>query len=100
MSLYEPWWNAMLWLRPAFSRRQTFLWFATAVAGMTVRTELLGVSSIVRALALKPCFYDNLLDLFHSAAVKLDQLTALWAQAAAAPVPGPGARQWPPGAGR
>ena len=37
-------------LRPAFSRQRTFLWFATAVAGLTVRTDLLGVTSIVRAL--------------------------------------------------
>src|SRR3954469_23416570 len=50
MSLWMHWWNAIWRLRPAFSRLQTFLWFATAVAGFTVRTELLGVTSIVRAL--------------------------------------------------
>ena len=38
MSLWMHWWNAISWLRPAFSRLQTFLlWFATAVAGFTVR---------------------------------------------------------------
>jgi hypothetical protein len=52
MSLWMHWWNAIWRLRPAFSRLQTFLWFATAVAGFTVRTELLGVTSIVRALKL------------------------------------------------
>ncbi len=82
MPLWGHWWNAIVLLRPAFSRQQTLLWFATAVAGFTVRTELLGVTSIVRALALKSHFYDNLLDLFHSSAVKLDRLTALWTQAA------------------
>src|SRR3954465_5309904 len=40
MSLWMHWWNAIWRLRPAFSRLQTFLWFATAVAGFTVRTEL------------------------------------------------------------
>ena len=45
MSLWMPWWNAIWRLRPAFSRLRTFLWFATAVAGFTVRTELLGVTS-------------------------------------------------------
>ena len=45
MSLWMPWWNAIWQLRPAFSRLRTFLWFATAVAGFTVRTELLGVTS-------------------------------------------------------
>jgi hypothetical protein len=52
MSLWIPWWNAIWQLRPAFSRLRAFLWFATAVAGFTVRTELLGVTSLVRALKL------------------------------------------------
>ena len=57
MSLWMPWWNAIWRLRPAFSRLRTFLWFATAVAGFTVRTELLGVTSLVRALKLDARFY-------------------------------------------
>src|SRR4051812_36751044 len=52
MSLWINWWNAIWRLRPAFCRLQTFLWFATAVAGFTVRTDMLGVTSIVRALNL------------------------------------------------
>lgn len=89
MALWIPWWNAIWLLRPAFSRLRTFLWFATAAAGLTVRGELLGVTSIVRALALQPRFYDNLLDLFHSRAVKLDRLAALWTQAVLALFPAP-----------
>ena len=79
MALWAAWWNAICLLRPAFSRKRTFLWFATAVAGLTVRTELLGVTSIVRALSIKPRLYQKLLDSFHSSAVRLDQLAALWA---------------------
>ena len=56
MSLWIPWWNAIWRLRPAFSRLRAFLWFATAVAGFTVRTELLGVTSLVRALELDAQF--------------------------------------------
>ena len=48
LSLWGAWWNAMELLRPAFSRLGTFLWFATIVAGMTVRPDMLGVTSIVR----------------------------------------------------
>ena len=81
MPLWMPWWNAIWLLRPAFSRLRTFMWFAAAVAGFTVRTELLGVTSIVRALKLETRFYDSLLRGFHSSAVQLDRLTALWAQA-------------------
>jgi hypothetical protein len=80
MALWLHWWNAIVLLRPAFSRLRTFLWFATAVAGLTVRTDLLGVTSIVRTLSLKPVLYDRLLDHFHSAAIKPDALVALWAR--------------------
>ena len=77
MPLWMRWWNVIWLLRPAFSRVRTFLWFATAVAGFTVRTELLGVTSIVRALKLDARFYNALVDHFHSFAVKLDQLAVL-----------------------
>src|SRR6202046_4816197 len=79
LSLWGSWWNAIELLRPAFSRLSTFLWFATIVAGMTVRTDMLGVTSIVRALNLRPTLYHRLLAHFHSTGVKLDRLAALWA---------------------
>jgi hypothetical protein len=41
------------------------------VAGFTVRTELLGVTSIVRALKLRPKCYDTLLDNMHSSASRI-----------------------------
>jgi hypothetical protein len=51
---------------------------ATCLAGMTVRGDLMGVTSIVRALGLVPTCYDRLLDFFHSPALNLDKLTRLW----------------------
>lgn len=80
MQLWIHWYNAIGLLRPACSRLRTFLWFATAVAGLTVRTDLLGVTSIVRALGLHARFYYKLLDHFHSVGVDLDAMTALWAK--------------------
>jgi hypothetical protein len=89
LSLWGIWWNAILLLRPAFSRLRTFMWFATAVAGLAVRVELLGVTSIVRALNLRPGLYTKLLDHFHSSGVKLDRLSVLWAQAVLRLFPSP-----------
>ena len=80
LSLWGIWWNAILLLRPAFSRLRTFLWFVTAVAGLTVRVDLLGVTSIVRALNLRSKLYTKLLQNFHSSGIKLDRLSALWAR--------------------
>ncbi len=78
MKIWARWWDAMWLLRPAFLRLRTFLWFAVCVAGLTVRSEKLGVTSIVRALGLKADFYDNLLDNFHSTAIPLGKLSRLW----------------------
>src|ERR1700757_4030969 len=89
LSLWGLWWNAILLLRPAFSRLRSFMWFATIVAGLTVRLELLGVTSIVRALTLRPVLYTTLLKNFHSSALKLDQLSALWVQAVLRLFPSP-----------
>lgn len=78
MKIWVCWWDTIWLLRPACSRLRTFLWFAVCVAGLTVRTEKLGVTSIVRALGLRGTFYDNLLDNFHSTGIPLDKMSVLW----------------------
>lgn len=80
MSLWIHWWNAISLLRPAFSRQATFLWFALCCVGLSVRSDHLGMTSIVRALSLRGSYYDNLLDCCHSPAIKLPALTSLWAR--------------------
>ncbi len=56
--LWNRWWTLVCELRPACARTQTFLWMATCLAGITVRGDLMGVTSIVRALGLLPtCYY-------------------------------------------
>jgi len=74
------WWSQVRFLNRAFSRKRTFLWFALCVAGITVRKDFAGVTSIVRALGLMDIFYDRLLDCFHSTAINANQLTVLWVQ--------------------
>jgi hypothetical protein len=76
--LWNHWWNLVCELRSACARTRTFLWMALCLAGMTTRKDLLGVTSIVRALGLEPACYDRLLDFFHSPALDLDKLTRAW----------------------
>ena len=76
--LWIQWWNLICELRSACARTRTFLWMSLCLAGMTVRKDLLGVTSIVRALGLEPACYDRLLDFFHSSALDLDKLTRAW----------------------
>jgi hypothetical protein len=76
--LWNHWWNLVCELRSACARTRTFLWMSLCLAGMTTRKDLLGVTSIVRALGLEPACYDRLLDFFHSPALDLDKLTHAW----------------------
>lgn len=70
----------LLWMRPAFSRQATFAWFVIVVMGLLMRSDTLGVSSIVRALGLAPHTYPCLLHFFHSTAWNVEQLMAYWWQ--------------------
>jgi len=76
--LWRKWWKLASQLRGACARTRTFLWMIVCLAGMTVRTDLLGVTGIVRALGLWPGCYDRILDFFHSPALNLETLTRLW----------------------
>lgn len=76
--LWSTWWKVVITLRPAFSRTQTFHWFVLVLIAFSVRGELLGVTSFIRALGLGASNYENILHFFHSHAVKADQLAQLW----------------------
>ena len=76
--LWYDWWNLVCELRSACARSRTFLWMSLCLAGFSTRKDLLGVTSIVRALGLGPVCYDRLLDFFHSPALDLDKLTRAW----------------------
>ena len=65
----------MAQLRPACSRLRSFLWFSTCLAGITVRSDLRGATSVVRAMGLKEGSYDRILDFFHSISLDLEVLT-------------------------
>ena len=81
MALWVPWCTALSMLRPAFSRQVSFLWFAVCIAGLSVRTDNLGVTSIVRALGLDPARYPSLLRCCHSRAIQLPALQRCWTAA-------------------
>ena len=78
MQLWISWWKIVSLLRPAFSRTKTFLWFALVLVAFSVRGDLLGATSLVRSLCLRPRCYERLLHFFHSSAVDLDKLARLW----------------------
>ena len=78
MRLWNAWFAAVAHLRPACARRRTYAWMVLVLLGLSLRLDLAGVTSFVRVLGLAPATYRRLLHLFHSSALKLDRLTALW----------------------
>ena len=82
MSLWMHWWNAIWPAAPGVLPPENLplVRHRRGKASPCVPDMLPGVTSIVRALNLDARCYNTLIDCFHSSAVKLDRLTALWTQ--------------------
>ena len=78
MTLWTLWWGWVEALRPACGRTRTFFWMATCLMGMSIRKDRKGVTSLIRALGLRPECDDRMLDFFHSPALHVSALTQLW----------------------
>lgn len=78
MELWSKWWEIVSQLRPGFTRNTTFLWFALCLVGISVRSDLRGVTSIIRSLGLDEYYYDHILDFFHSSAVIITKIAQLF----------------------
>jgi hypothetical protein len=78
MMLWSEWFKAVAHLRPACARGRTYGWMVLVLMGLSIRGDLAGVTSFVRALGMAPAAYKRLLHLFHSSALQLDRLTTLW----------------------
>ncbi|MBF0106535.1 MAG: transposase [Deltaproteobacteria bacterium] len=78
MQIWLEWWYVVCELRPACSRTRSFIWLVVTLAGLSIRADLLGVTSIIRALGLHEKYYDRLLDFFHSSSINSDKLAIIW----------------------
>lgn len=64
--------------RPYFSRTAAYEWFVVIVIGLMVRSDHLGVTSIIRDLALHPRHYESMIHFFRSSAWSLESLRLAW----------------------
>ena len=78
MALWIEWYNCVTALRPACSRGRTFIWLVLCLVCMSIRTECLGVTSVVRSIGLKQNCYYRFLHLFHDSSLDLEALTTHW----------------------
>ncbi len=88
MNLWFHWLWVVRQLRPACSRIRTFMWLSICLAGMCIRPDTFGVTSIVRAFGLKDGLYDRLLDFFHSPALNIGELARRWVNTVVRVFPG------------
>lgn len=82
MALWKDWYGVVSALRPACARTRTFLWLVVVLAAFSIRTDLAGVTSLVRSHWLTAACYHRLLYWFHSPALDLRKLIPLWAAVA------------------
>ena len=53
--------NVLCHFESCFSRKAAFRWFVTIIIGLMLRSDKLGVTSVIRDLALSPGCYDSML---------------------------------------
>lgn len=66
---------------PCFTRKAAFAWFVVMVFGLAIRTDKLGVTSVVRDLSLKPEAYTCLLHFFKAESWNLSEIRQCWYRA-------------------
>ena len=70
----------LLCFRPCFSRMAAFEWFATIITGLMVRSDSLGITSIIRNLVLAPSLYSYMEYFFHADSWDWYDIFARWAK--------------------
>ena len=61
-----------------FSRKAAFRWFITITIGLMLRSDKLGVTSVIRDLSLSPGCYDSMIHFFRSSAWSLENIRVRW----------------------
>ncbi|MBS6183388.1 MAG: transposase, partial [Erysipelotrichaceae bacterium] len=70
--------NILCFFESCFSRKAAFRWFVTITIGLMLRSDKLGVTSVIRDLALSPGCYDSMLHFFRASSWSLDKIRKRW----------------------
>ena len=79
--------HILLRFRSCFSRQSAFDWFVIIIVGFLVRSDSLGVTSIIRDLALNSNVYYSLLHFFHAESWDWCSLFSTWTETVAQTAP-------------
>lgn len=72
--------NLLQPFRSCFSRQATFEWFVVIVVGFMLRSDHLGVTSVIRDLSLNGRCYETLIHFFRSSAWSTSSMRQKWLQ--------------------
>lgn len=70
--------NVLCYFESCFSRKAAFNWFVTITIGLMLCSDKLGVTSVIRDLALNPGCYDSLLHFFRASSRSLEEIRKCW----------------------
>lgn len=70
--------NVLCLFESCFSRKAAFRWFITITIGLMLRSDKLGVTSVIRDLALSPGCYDSMIHFFRASSWSLDSIRSCW----------------------
>ena len=65
--------------KPLFSRAAAYAWYVVII-GLMVRSDRLGLTSVIRDLSLRPEVYESMLHFFRSDAWNLERVRSKWAE--------------------
>lgn len=66
--------------KECFSRQTSFSWFVIIIIGLMLRSDSLGLTSIIRDLNLSHSSYATLIHFFHASSWKLETIANKWIQ--------------------
>ena len=72
--------NILLCFRPCFSRKSAFGWFVTIIVGLMVRSDMLGITSVICDLVLDPALYSSMGHFFRADAWEWEGIFLAWIQ--------------------
>lgn len=64
--------------KSCFSRQSAFQWFVVVILGFMIRSDHLGVTSIIRDLALSPNVYETMMHFFRASSWNLCDIHCKW----------------------
>ena len=73
--------------RAEFKNFRAYHWFVVIIVGFMLRTDQLGVTDVIRALALAPECYDSMIRFFRASSWELYSLRVVWCQTVAKRIP-------------